>query len=494
VHAGRYFDAAIGRWLIPDPALQERAPQWLAENGYYAVSPYVYCFNNPLNFIDPDGMEVRGDSTQLAQIASSVNEENNTTNAVNVEKVNIPAKTITIFGKTITLKKAETYFRLNINGESDFNWGENKIISALYDVIKSSDIIFNVEITETLVIRRNANLASGYGGGFIRSKKGGGNIYLSPVGSHWESLGVRFMHEAVGHGHPVTGVGFSGNATEVNKIYNGRYETGHYGYHRKIGWKRIGLYRISKMKSMNFKKLSGILFILLSLFLIYSSFLDLKYDTNGKRIKSLKNNDALYSHVDGIGVEYFIKNDSLLFTSPQVITVIIFSMFIGLTYIFAFKEFVITINRKSWLFKYFLYLIFMIIISFIIEFFNLNFLFMNYIYQIIFSFIFLIIFFIFFQLWRLKNKIILPIIIIFCFYQGLGLLIELGNYFAPLFIHEGNWALIDGNSIAVYNKAYQHNLTLGYIVFRLLNIFLLLISSYINTKCSLSTSTIKYGR
>jgi RHS repeat-associated protein len=58
VHARRYFDAAIGRWLIPDPALQDREPQWLAKNGYYSVSPYVYVFNNPLKFIDPNGEEV----------------------------------------------------------------------------------------------------------------------------------------------------------------------------------------------------------------------------------------------------------------------------------------------------------------------------------------------------------------------------------------------------------------------------------------------------
>ncbi len=56
VHARRYFDAAIGRWLIPDPALQEQNPHWLSKNGYFSVSPYVYCFNNPMIYIDPNGM------------------------------------------------------------------------------------------------------------------------------------------------------------------------------------------------------------------------------------------------------------------------------------------------------------------------------------------------------------------------------------------------------------------------------------------------------
>jgi len=41
------YDPAVGRWLSPDP---------LAEK-YYGISPYVFCGNNPANFIDPDGRD-----------------------------------------------------------------------------------------------------------------------------------------------------------------------------------------------------------------------------------------------------------------------------------------------------------------------------------------------------------------------------------------------------------------------------------------------------
>jgi hypothetical protein len=45
--AGRYYDAATGRFLTVDK-LADKYPAW---------SPYSYVFNNPLAYIDPDGNE-----------------------------------------------------------------------------------------------------------------------------------------------------------------------------------------------------------------------------------------------------------------------------------------------------------------------------------------------------------------------------------------------------------------------------------------------------
>lgn len=77
VHARRYYDSSIGRWLIPDPALQEKEPQWLAKNGYYTVSPYVYCFNNPMIFVDPAGdtISVSDDLSQTQEWQDWINSD-----------------------------------------------------------------------------------------------------------------------------------------------------------------------------------------------------------------------------------------------------------------------------------------------------------------------------------------------------------------------------------------------------------------------------------
>ncbi len=48
--AGRYYDSATGRWITVDPKADK----------YPNLSPYVYCLNNPLKNVDPDGKDPTG--------------------------------------------------------------------------------------------------------------------------------------------------------------------------------------------------------------------------------------------------------------------------------------------------------------------------------------------------------------------------------------------------------------------------------------------------
>ena len=64
-YGARQYDPILGRWDRMDPLCEK----------YYHISPYVYCHNNPVMLIDPDGREVKPDGKAFETIKNTLSPE-----------------------------------------------------------------------------------------------------------------------------------------------------------------------------------------------------------------------------------------------------------------------------------------------------------------------------------------------------------------------------------------------------------------------------------
>lgn len=95
----RHYTPVLPRWLTMDP---------LAEK-YYHISPYVYCAGNPINLVDPNGMEWEEHGSVISVLVNFSNSANLTE-----EQVAVYNQAISVFFNTVISEVSDGAFSIQV--------------------------------------------------------------------------------------------------------------------------------------------------------------------------------------------------------------------------------------------------------------------------------------------------------------------------------------------------------------------------------------------
>ncbi len=213
-YGARQYNPVTARWDRMDP-LSEK---------YYSTSPYAYCVNNPVKFIDPDGREIRGQTKEDA--AQAVNDIRAIFAAEQFEKFR---DLIVQSGKKQngkSLAKIDKEALKNAFDGIDLSEDQQALVDIVVNTINSKDVhkieyasdskgavvsddakaAFNPSPAFNSIIERYGGLPTflitnaGGGGITMRTSSGTHTVIVNSPKYHSQGRPVTTGHELFGHG------------------------------------------------------------------------------------------------------------------------------------------------------------------------------------------------------------------------------------------------------------------------------------------------------
>ncbi|MDR1631802.1 MAG: DUF6443 domain-containing protein [Dysgonamonadaceae bacterium] len=176
-YGARSYDPAVGRFLTIDPLCEK----------YYSVSPYVYCNNNPINNIDPTGMDwYRHDETG----AAIWQEGNNSFVTINDQIYDNIGETYShAVGSTTYSYTQNDLTSITYTGITDNNWvsqikNKTNCYQASLQMLKNDGVTTAGRGYEVIIVNRGENGSAG-------------------TGNDNFNTGVSIINNALGNGNPI---------------------------------------------------------------------------------------------------------------------------------------------------------------------------------------------------------------------------------------------------------------------------------------------------
>ena len=197
-YGARFHDPATGRWFSVDPLAHK----------YYSISPYVYCANNPVNLIDPDGKKIYIPKKYQKKVLEMINAFSKTQYKVDKNGV------LCINGKAKENGKGSAHYSEKINavisakGKLTIKLGD-KYVAKMGSKSKTFDV---VKRGGGLTDKTNKNNVK-----TIISEKGH-TVTMDNGDTAKKSAAEILIHEFVGHAAPRLLGKETGNAIENENI------------------------------------------------------------------------------------------------------------------------------------------------------------------------------------------------------------------------------------------------------------------------------------